>query len=788
VRNPLWRNAQAVPSLDLDFANNKSLTDRVTSQNLVSFTRASSGTYVGSDGLIKTAVTNLLLRSEEFDNASWAKDFTIATANQTTAPNGTLTADKVAEDTSTNFHAVSQYVAGFASGAVLTLSIYAKAAGRSLFRIQTDASGGTGTADFNLSAVTATSGTGVFTAGSIQAVGDGWYRCSVRCTTSTAGAVGLKVILGTTTVGSYTGDGTSGLFLWGAQLEQSSTVGEYVPTAATINSAPRFDHSVTSSTTNLLLRSEEFETASWTKVSSTISANAAAAPNGTTTADKLIVDNGQSAGYAAQSSSFTSGTTWTVSCFAKASEVSDFRFVFESTAFGSNLNAVFNLSTGVVTSFTAGSASIQALPNGWYRCIATATTTATASASIQFRSVHAGNGTNGIFVWGAQLEQSSTVGPYVPTTTAAATNTNTESLGLLVEEARTNLWQWSNSATNNETWTNVSTGGLTLTVGQTSPTGDSTAIRAADVDSVTAATTLERTTVAPALTAGTAVTYSIFIKPLAMPNSTIAIAVFANGTTDQIRATFGAGPGTITAPANTTTGTGSVTNASFVAYPNGWFRLILSGIPSTVTMADCRVRIILGTYARSTGTARFDWYGAQFENAAFVTSYFPNTGTLGGVTRAADVASITGSNFSSWYNQTEGTVFSSFKRISYTGTSTVVSINDNTTNNRLYNLRQDTAAALTVISATAGSVDASPSLTLSSGASVDQVAVAQQLNDFGASANGGTVATDSTVLMPTVTQANIGNITSSSFFNGTIKRLVYWGQRLPNNVLQAITQ
>ena len=58
VRDPLWRRARAVPSLDLRFADNKSLVDAVTGASLVTFTRASSGTYVGSDGVLQTAATN----------------------------------------------------------------------------------------------------------------------------------------------------------------------------------------------------------------------------------------------------------------------------------------------------------------------------------------------------------------------------------------------------------------------------------------------------------------------------------------------------------------------------------------------------------------------------------------------------------------------------------------------------------------------------------------------------------------------------------------------------------
>ena len=268
AKDALWRRAQAIPSLDLRFADNKSLVDAVTSASLVTFTRASSGTYTDSAGVIQTAATdvprfdhnpttgeslgllveeqrtNLPLRSEEFDNASWAKDFTTATADADTAPNGTTTADKVAEDSSNNFHAISQYVSGFASGAIATLSIYAKAAGRTRFRIQTDASAGFGTADFNLSTGTATAGTGVVSNGSIINVGDGWYRCSARCTTSGAGAIGLKVILAQSTYGTaYTGDGTSGIYFWGAQLEAGAFPTSYIPTttAAVTRSASLAD-------------------------------------------------------------------------------------------------------------------------------------------------------------------------------------------------------------------------------------------------------------------------------------------------------------------------------------------------------------------------------------------------------------------------------------------------------------------------------------------------------------------------------------------------------------------
>ena len=58
LKDALWRKAQAVPSLDLRFADSKSLVDSVSGQNLITFTRASSATFVGSDGVLRTAATN----------------------------------------------------------------------------------------------------------------------------------------------------------------------------------------------------------------------------------------------------------------------------------------------------------------------------------------------------------------------------------------------------------------------------------------------------------------------------------------------------------------------------------------------------------------------------------------------------------------------------------------------------------------------------------------------------------------------------------------------------------
>jgi hypothetical protein len=87
-------------SLDLNFAQRKSLTDRVSGNNLVTFSRASKATYVGSDGLIKTSPVNYAINSEQVN--LWTLINGSISANFAESPVGDLTADKWIPDTTSN--------------------------------------------------------------------------------------------------------------------------------------------------------------------------------------------------------------------------------------------------------------------------------------------------------------------------------------------------------------------------------------------------------------------------------------------------------------------------------------------------------------------------------------------------------------------------------------------------------------------------------------------------------------------------------------------------------------
>jgi hypothetical protein len=198
------------------------------------------------------------------------------------------------------------------------------------------------------------------------------------------------------------------------------------------------------------------------------------------------------------------------------------------------------------------------------------------------------------------------------------------------------------------------------------------------------------------------------------------------------------------------------------------------------------------TFTPSAGTLTLTVTGsvtrAQLEAGAFPTSYIPTT--TAAATRSADVASITGTNFSSWYRQDEGTVFArySFPQSPNTSGARVFVFNNPTGTNIIWLRAQ--GGVNRVYDVTDASVSQATFNQGAYAAGVEyRAALATKANDFGFAENGGAPQSDSSGTMPSVDRLGIGvDASGASPGNVHIRRLTYWPQRLPNSTLQAITQ
>jgi hypothetical protein len=196
-----------------------------------------------------------------------------------------------------------------------------------------------------------------------------------------------------------------------------------------------------------------------------------------------------------------------------------------------------------------------------------------------------------------------------------------------------------------------------------------------------------------------------------------------------------------------------------------------------------KANYFLSLFAETTASFSFYAWGGQAETGAFQTSYIPTSGST--VTRAADVASITGTNFSSWYNQSAGSLFGSFVSLS-NGANAPIAAFSQTSNPEANRISLRIASSFCFTNSVAQfsfptSYAANQSTKVAWG--------------FGSTAtyykNGTLIGTDSSVTLPaTIDVMAIGTLEANSGFpiNGTIARLSYYPSRLQDFQLQQLTK
>lgn len=466
------------PSLDLSFAGSDALSPAIT------FSRTTNATLTNSAGLVANAPMNLLTYSEQFDNSVWTKNTGVTvTANTGTAPDGTTTADTVS-------WASTAVGDGIFQGRTLTVATHTRSVwvragiGGGVIKLSSPYYGGA--TDVTLSTT--------------------WTRVT-NTGNASAGVDGLYIQKTATSPASFE--------VWGAQLELGSTATTYNPTTVK----------------NLLGFTENFDNAAWTKSNASISATKVDDIYGQPFAQKLVEDTANFAHAVTQSASkgATVGT-YAFSAYVKDGGRSKVRLLVRGAAGGGSGAYVDSSLDGSVigtaptifgSGWTAGNFASQDMGNGWYRVSLTATTSTETLVvcTVQlldssFAPTYTGDGTSGIYIFGAQLSDSASVDPYVYQPVAAPSSVayygprfdydpvTLAPKGLLIEEQRVNYCLYSEDFTQ-ASWTKSNT-----TVTGNSAVSPSGAVTADTITASSANGTIRQAIVTTAVP----FTFSIYLK------------------------------------------------------------------------------------------------------------------------------------------------------------------------------------------------------------------------------------------------------------------------------------
>jgi hypothetical protein len=404
---------------------------------------------------------------------------------------------------------------------------------------------------------------------------------------------------------------------------------------------------------NLASYSEQFESTSWIKQSTTIVQDFAISPNGTEDAD-LCYPNSDGNFRGFRQLNTTSTGLRAKSIFAKQSGKSKFFIRFDNGAY-----VTFDLENGTIFQNTTGYvATMEDYGNGWYRCYAQSNIETSATSmyiaitdSSGYPSVTA-NGTDGILFWGAQ-DESGSLKEYFPTTdrldVPRLDYTNGGCPSILVEPQRTNL------ITQSELLSLAfpSKAGSTITDNYgVSPSGQSNSSRIQFANTTSFCYGV--------VSISTDHTASVYVKG-------------ASGETVR----FGIG--------------GNVTTGTLFTFNGLWQRIEYTTSSAT--------QIFFSSYSGATATD-FEAFGLQLEAGSNATSYIPTAGST--VTRNADVISKTG--IADLIGQTEGTIYAECNFKNANASAKYISVNNGTNNNRISFVLQGNGTLLILEMAINGTV------------------------------------------------------------------------------------
>ncbi len=553
---------------------------------------------------------------------------------------------------------------------------------------------------------------------------------------------------------------------------------------------------------NLALQSDDFAT-TWT-LNNLTATDGATSPAGDTTADTLDEGSGGTTHRAFQSIAITPGATFTFSVFVKNV---DRQFVLVSFGSGVNtLGVAVDLSLGTITqslavgTATIDSSSIQDVGNGWFRVSVTGDVPGTTplfpvislsnkGTGLVDMSSYGYSGSNKtIQAWGAQLNQGS-LQDYSATTTAAFYGprfthdpVTGASLGLLIEEARTNLLLQSEDFST--TWVDSAVTPVGISTNTTvAPDGNTTADTLTD-DSAVNFEGLEQTiTVANNSTPWTA---TVYIKKdsdeTRFPELQIKLT---GGTLQRVNVSLNTSTGAILERSSTGTTVVSVQDAG------DYWRLRVTVDNNTTGNVTLEVFLFpaagstLGTIVASATGSIIAW-GVQLENAGHPLSYISTT--TAAVTRSLDVV---GTTDVSWLNQSEGTLLvEALQEALFGAADYLIQIDDGGSSDRVF-LVVDTNDKVTFNTTNSGGNNGSSvaAAIVVAGTSFKAIGAYAQDNVV-AGKDGVLDATpDTTADFPTadtLTTVRIGDSHAGDrTLNGTIAEIKYWNVEKIDAFLQS---